>query len=422
MFDRVEITIKSGDGGDGAVSFRREKFVPFGGPDGGDGGNGGNVIIRASKDVDSLVEYRYKRAYKAGSGAKGQGSRKHGKSGGDLELLVPVGTVVSDLDQMDDYSYVLADLNKDGDEVTAALGGKGGGGNIHFASSTNQAPKIAQKGERGEERNIFLELKLIADVGIIGYPNAGKSSLMSKASAAKPKIANYPFTTLSPVLGVAVIGMESFIIAEVPGLIEDAHIGKGLGHDFLRHAVRTKVLIHLIDGTSPDAFEDYKRVNKELNLFDSSFLDKPQLVAINKIDLEAAKERKEDIIRSFALEGIKVSFISALTGEGVSELVQEAYEKLKSIKKKEIEPKEGKIKVFRPKPKDSGMSIAKEGEVFVIRYPSLERIAASVNPGDYEAVRQFRDHVYRAVGSRELEKAGIKAGDKVIISELEMEW
>jgi GTP-binding protein len=252
MIDRAEITVKAGDGGRGVVSFRHEKFVPFGGPDGGDGGDGGDVVVAAGEAVASLRAYRRKRYFKAGRGRDGAGQKKHGKKGADLVLAVPVGTVVSDKSPLEGDSLI-ADLARDGQTVVVAKGGRGGKGNVHFATATNQAPQIAQPGEAGEELTLTLELKLIADIGLIGYPNAGKSTLLAAVSAAKPRIAGYPFTTREPVLGVVEVGSQSFVLAEIPGLIKDAHLGKGLGHDFLRHIERTRGLIHLVDGSSESA-------------------------------------------------------------------------------------------------------------------------------------------------------------------------
>ena len=249
MFDRVGIEVKAGAGGDGVISFRREKFVPFGGPDGGDGGDGGDVIIMADSSVDSLRVFGRRRFYRAADGKDGKGKGKHGKKGENLILTVPVGTVVLRKTQIVDDALI-ADLKQPGQQVVVTKGGRGGLGNTHFASPTNQAPRIAQGGETGEENSIILEMRLIADVGIIGYPNVGKSTLLAAASAAKPKIASYPFTTCEPILGVAEVGQRSLVLAEIPGLIDGAHLGRGLGHDFLRHIVRTKILIHLVDGSA----------------------------------------------------------------------------------------------------------------------------------------------------------------------------
>lgn len=347
MFDKVGITVRAGDGGNGIVSFRREKFVPFGGPDGGDGGNGGDVVVAADAAATSLKMLARKRYYQAASGGNGGNKKKHGKKGDDLFLAVPVGTVVSYKSQIGDRA-IIADLDHPGEQAVAAKGGKGGLGNAHFATSTNQAPQTAQKGEGGEENSIILELKLIADVGLIGYPNVGKSSLLAAVSAAKPRIASYPFTTREPILGVVEVGNMSFVLAEIPGLIDGAHLGRGLGHDFLRHIMRTKVLIHLVDGSSPSPVEDMVRVNTELGLFDSSLAKKPQLVAVNKIDLPQARERLEEIRDGFAGIGSKALFVSAATGEGVSELTAQAVKLLQSAAK----PEAARIKkVFRPQPR-----------------------------------------------------------------------
>ncbi len=329
------------------MSFRREKFVPFGGPDGGDGGDGGDVIVRAEPAVTSLKVLARKRYYRAADGRNGGNKKRHGRKGEDLLLTVPVGTVVSHKSQIGD-SAAIADLDQPGEEVVVAKGGKGGFGNTHFASSTNQAPQVAQEGEEGEENSIILELKLIADVGLIGYPNVGKSSLLAAVSAAKPKIAGYPFTTLEPVLGVVEAGERSFVLAEIPGLIDGAHLGRGLGHDFLRHIIRTRMLIHLVDGGSPSPVEDMIRVNNELSLFDSALAQKPQLAAVNKIDLPEVRARLAEIRDGFSVVGTKVFFVSAATGEGIPELMAETMRLLKSAAK----PEAGKIKkVFHPQPR-----------------------------------------------------------------------
>ena len=348
MFDRAEIEVKAGDGGDGVVSFRHEKFVPFGGPDGGDGGDGGDVIVRADRGVTSLKFFRQKRRFKAASGGNGGGKKKHGRKGEDVVLGVPVGTVVSYKLQIAGDSLI-ADLDRDGQEVVVAKGGRGGLGNTRFATSTNQAPQIAEKGEVGEEHSILLELKLIADVGLIGYPNVGKSTLLAAVSAAKPKIASYPFTTREPVLGVVEVGRQSFILAEIPGLIDDAHLGRGLGHDFLRHIARTKVLIHLVDGSSASPAEDMARVNTELNLFDSALASKPQLVAVNKIDLPPVRARLDEIKKNLAAVGTRAFLVSAVSGEGLPGLMEAAMKVLRSTTAGRAGAKKPR-KVFHPKP------------------------------------------------------------------------
>ena len=421
MFDQVAIVVKAGNGGDGMVSFRREKFVPFGGPDGGDGGGGGDVIIMADPAVTNLRGFKQKRFYRAADGRGGRGKRQHGKKGESLVLTVPVGTMVlSELQIGGDV--LIADLEQLGQQAVVAKGGKGGLGNIHFASSTNQAPQIAQKGEVGEENSIILELRLIADVGIIGYPNVGKSTLLAAASAAKPKIASYPFTTREPILGMVEVGQESFILAEIPGLIDGAHLGRGLGHDFLRHIVRTKILIHLIGGDSVSPVKDMIQVNAELSLFDSALAQKPQLVVVNKIDLSQVRARLAEIKDVFSSVGATVFFISAATGEGVTGLMAETLKLLNRVTAgKEAERKVPK-KVFRPQPRGVAPSVCREGDTFVVVAPGLERITARMDVTNPEARRQLKRQLVRLGVGKSLEKAGIKPGDKVRCGDLEWEW
>ncbi len=420
MFDKVEIRVKAGRGGDGMVSFRREKFVPFGGPDGGDGGHGGGVVVIADGGVTGLGFFRPKAVYRAPDGEPGRGQKKQGKNGADLVLPVPVGTVVSGKTRLgsDTTSY---DLTQLGQRVVVAKGGSGGLGNTHFASSTNQVPRIAQKGEAGEEKDIILELKLIADAGIIGYPNVGKSSLLAAASAARPKIAGYPFTTLKPVLGVVIVGHHSFVLAEIPGLVSGAHIGRGLGHDFLRHVLRTKVLIHLVDGGSASPGDDVVRVNRELSLYDSDLALKPQLVAINKIDLPEVQARLGELKDNFAKVGIEARFVSVATGQGVPELMAEVLDMLERVSARE-EAGKAPMKVFRPRPKKAGVSVWREGDTFVVISPELERIVVGSDLTDPEARRQLIRLVDRASVRQALEKAGVEPGDKVRCGGLEWRW
>ena len=421
MIDRVEIVVKAGGGGDGTISFRREKFVPYGGPDGGDGGKGGNVVIKADPAVTSLWEFRQKRFYRAEDGKNGRGQKKHGKNGEDMILTVPEGTLVSHETVITDDA-LLADLELPGQQVIAAKGGRGGLGNTHFSSSTNQAPRIAQRGEAGEESSLILELRLIADVGIIGYPNVGKSTLLAAASAAKPKIASYPFTTREPALGVVEIGPQSFILAEIPGLIEDAHLGRGLGHDFLRHSLRTKMLIHLIDGDSELPVEDMIRVNSELSLFDSALAQKPQLVAVNKIDLPQVQTRLTEIREDFNNAGISVLFVSAATGKGVAKLMTETKKRLNQAEAEKERGKEVPKKVFRPQPKVSRASVRKEGDTFVVSVPELERLVVREGVTSPELRGQLKRQLARLGVTRTLLKAGIKAGDKIRCGTLKWEW
>ncbi len=421
MFDIAEIRVKAGDGGNGIASFRREKFVPLGGPDGGDGGKGGDVIVMADAGVTNLKIFRWQGMYRAKDGSYGRGQKKHGRDGDDKELLVPVGTVIQNKEG--NGNTVLADLDEPGRWAVVARGGRGGLGNVHFASSTNQAPRIAQGGETGEEKSIILELRLIADVGIIGYPNVGKSSLLAAASAAKPKIASYPFTTLEPVLGVVLIDHRSFVMAEIPGLIAGASLGRGLGHDFLRHVVRTKVLIHLLDGGSASPVEDMVQVNNELALFDSALAQKPQLVAVNKVDLPDVRVRIKEMKEGFSHAGIAAHFVSATTGEGVDELMAEALAMLGQATAPERPAERAPGKVFRPRPRVAGVSVQQEGDVFVVLAPELERIVSGTDKTDPEARRQLLGQLTKTNKvSRALGKAGVRPGDKVRCGSFEWRW
>ena len=421
MIDTVEILVRSGDGGSGAISFRREKFVPLGGPDGGDGGNGGDVVIRAEAASTSLRRYQHRRRYIARDGGNGGNRKKHGRNGDDLILAVPPGTIVVRKTALPGEE-VLADLEEAGQQVVVARGGRGGLGNTRFTSSTNQAPRIAQRGENGEEVAIVLELRLIADAGIIGYPNVGKSTLLTMASGVRPKIASYPFTTLEPVLGAVEVGVRSFVLAEIPGLIEDAHLGRGLGHEFLRHSLRTKILLHLVDGSHESPLEDMIRVNNELALYDSALAQKPQFVAVNKIDLSPVSARRLDIARSFKEAGIEVFFVSAETGQGVSELMAAIAGKLSDMGKSRAAIREASKKVFHPEPRERRARVVREGEIFIVQAPDLERIVAAKGVNENELRAQLLHQLARAGIVRELEKAGIKLGDRVRCGTVEWDW
>jgi GTP-binding protein len=421
MYDQVEIRVRAGNGGDGVVSFRQEKFVPFGGPDGGDGGDGGDVIIKAEGSVSSLRAFERRRFYKAGDGENGKGKKRHGKKGKTLILTVPTGTVVLLKAQVGGNSLI-ADLEQAGQQVIIAKGGKGGWGNVRFVSATNQAPQIAQKGEAGEENSVILELRLIADVGIIGYPNVGKSTLLAACSAAKPKIASYPFTTREPILGVVEVDQRSFVLAEIPGLIDGAHLGRGLGHDFLRHVARTKMLIHLIDGSSASPVDDMIRVNNELSLYDSALAQKFQLVAVNKIDLPEVRARLAEIRDAFHAAGLSPLFISAATGEGVSEFMAEAMEMVSQVTAERGAEEKVVKKIFHPQPRVASPSVHKEGDTFVIVAPELERIVAKSGVSSPEVLGQIRRQFTRLGVSKALGKVGVKPGDKVRCGSLEWEW
>lgn len=418
MYDRVSIIVRGGNGGTGAISFRREKYVPFGGPNGGDGGNGGNVVIKADASVTHFKEFRQRGLYRAGGGENGKGEKKSGKRGEDLIIKVPVGTMVYE-DGGEARRKLIADLLVVGEEVTVVKGGRGGWGNVHYATSTNQTPRLAQVGEEGEKKSLILELRLIADVGIIGYPNVGKSSLLAAVSAAKPAIADYPFTTKEPDLGVVEIGYDTFVIAEIPGLIEGAYQGRGLGYDFLRHSTRTKIFIHLIDGSAESPVENMTKVNNELSLYDPALGKKLQIVAVNKVDLPEVQAKVEDIKADFKWIGMKVQFVSAATGEGVKDLMKAVYDLLKTIP---VNRNEVESRVFRPQPRRHGTTISKDADTFVINLPDIERVILRVDMDDPTVRWQVHGLLLRRGIGKELEKAGIKGGDKVRCGNIEWEW
>jgi GTP-binding protein len=346
--DRADILVCGGCGGNGVVRFHHEKFIPLGGPDGGDGGKGGSVYLVADRSVNTLKQFKRQRQFKAASGKDGGKQKKHGAKGDDLIIKVPLGTMV--VLNEEEQEVLLADLSQQGQKVLVAKGGRGGLGNVHFATSINQAPKTATKGMPGEEHRLVLDLKLIADVGVIGYPNAGKSTLLTALSKARPKIADYPFTTIEPALGVVEVGMKTFVLAEIPGLVDGAHLGRGLGHEFLRHAERTKILLHLIDGSSPTVIDNMSSLNRELALYKQQMAQKPQLVAVNKVDLPEVKARLPEFRRLFKSLGIRVFFISAITGQCLSELLTEIMTTLEKVRDIQVGP-EVPVAVFKPKPK-----------------------------------------------------------------------
>lgn len=319
--DYVKIYVKAGDGGRGCISFRREKYVPRGGPDGGDGGRGGHIIFKATRELNTLLDLRYQREYRAKRGQHGMGKKMHGKNGEDMIIHVPVGTIIKNTDT----GEILADLDKEGEEAVIAKGGRGGLGNAHFATPTRQAPRFAQGGEEGEGKNLIIELKLLADVGLIGLPNAGKSTLISVISSARPKIADYPFTTLTPNLGVVKLeSFRSFVVADIPGLIEGAHKGAGLGFQFLRHVERTSMLLHLVDISEipeSDPVEDFKKINKELELYSPELMKKPQAVVGTKIDIAGDKKRLNKLEEYCKKNSIDFFPVSAVTDDGIKKLL-----------------------------------------------------------------------------------------------------
>lgn len=418
MIDQAVIQVKAGDGGNGCISFRREKFVPKGGPDGGDGGKGGSVYLEARADLTTLLPFRYRSRFEAPSGQHGRGKRMRGADGEDLVVPVPVGTLVYRLEG-DGNRTLLADLSRPGQRLLVARGGQGGRGNARFATPTNRTPLLAEAGEKGEQATLLLELKLLADVGIVGQPNAGKSSLLSRISAARPRVAPYPFTTTEPVLGVVEHKGREFVAVEVPGLIEGAHKGAGLGHHFLRHAERTRLLVHLLDGASPDPAGDYERLNRELLLYSPQLAGKPRVVAVNKVDLPQVRERAPHILQALAHAPQPVLLVSAATGEGVEALLDRVVEALASLPPPQPAPEEV---VIRPRPARDRRYIERQGGRFVVHWPRAERLAQMLRTRDRRAMAQFRWELERLGVSRALEQAGARPGDRVRIGPVELEW
>jgi GTP-binding protein len=347
LIDRVKIHVKGGKGGDGAVRFRREKFVPFGGPDGGDGGDGGSIFLVVEEGLSTLGDLKHQRIFRAENGKNGQGKKKHGRNGGDLSIKVPPGTIVRREEEGQEITVV--DLVEKGQKVVVAKGGKGGRGNARFATSTNRAPRIATQGRAGEEFLLTLELKLIADVGLVGFPSVGKSTLLNAVSNAKPEIANYPFTTKEPILGVVELGFRSFVLADIPGLIEGAHEGKGLGHDFLRHIERTRVLIFILNGESQNPLSDLRKLEEELFLFNSELRNRPKIITINKIDLPSVRERLLSLEKQLENINAPLHFISAATREGVDNLMKRTAAILDSLGTQTRKLEQTDFRVFHPK-------------------------------------------------------------------------
>ncbi len=416
FMDEVKIYVKAGDGGNGLVAFRREKFVPHGGPAGGDGGKGGDVCLVVNPRLNTLSVFKHKRHFKAGRGGNGGNFNRAGKNGADMVIEVPPGTLARD----DTTGRLLADLTQPGQRVCAARGGRGGRGNARFATSTNQAPRVAEKGEPGEERWLKLELRLLADVGIVGAPNAGKSTLLSVISAAKPKIADYPFTTLEPNLGVVEMDHRTFVAADIPGLIEGAHMGAGLGHAFLRHVQRTRVLIHLLDGAAEDPFADFIQINAELALFDKRLGEKPQLVVFNKMDLPQAEKRWPAVREQIEARGYAVMAISALTHTGVRELIGRVFQMLDEAPEA-LPPEE--VPVYTLDEDPLAFEIDRlDAHEWRVRGAHIER-AAKMTYWEYdEAILRFQ-RILETLGIYQaLIDAGVQQGDAVHIGEYELEW
>ncbi len=421
FIDSAKIYIKAGDGGNGIVSFHREKYVAAGGPDGGDGGKGGDVTFVVDEGQRTLIDFKYKRKYVAESGQNGGAGNCSGKSGADLVIKVPQGTIIKD----ENTSRIIVDLTKPGQRFILAKGGKGGAGNQHFATSTRQVPSFAKSGDPGDERNIILELKLLADVGLVGFPNAGKSTILSSSSAAKPKIADYPFTTLEPNLGVVnLAGITSFIIADIPGLIEGAHEGVGLGHEFLKHVERTKLLIHVVDVAAMDGREplkDFETINNELRQYNPKLAERPQVVAANKIDLPQGKENLGEFTSALEKDGYKVFPISAATGGGMRELMLYVAEMLSKLPDTVITD-DIEEEVVYTAAEEEPFSIRKEGKNYIVEGNWVRKIVGSTNFGIFESSQYFQRAIRTKGIVEALEKMGINEGDTVKMYDFEFEY
>ena len=419
--DYVKIIVKSGDGGDGAISFRREKYVAAGGPDGGDGGKGGDVYFTVDPDSNTLIDFRYKKKFKAENGKNGEGARRYGKGGEDLYIKVPLGTIIKDAET----GKVLADLCEQGQTELVFPGGRGGKGNSHFATSTRQAPHFSQGGEKGIEKEIILELKLLADVGLIGFPNVGKSTFLSTVTSATPKIADYHFTTLEPNLGVVKSEYgDSFVIADIPGIIEGASNGTGLGLQFLRHIERTRLLLHVIDvsgfeGRNP--VEDFNIINNELKSYSEKLSTRKQIIVASKADLIQDEEQYNELVELAKQKDMKIFKISSVTGEGVKELLDYVSETLKNLPKEDLIEIDEIQKVYTLEEKEE-FTINKEDGVWIVEGPGVERIMRRVNLDDNESMHYFHKSLDKLGVNQALKEAGVKDGDTVSIDGWELEW
>jgi GTP-binding protein len=417
--DKVTVIVKAGNGGNGAVSFRHEKFIDKGGPDGGDGGDGGDVVLVASRNENTLASFRYQKELTAENGGAGSKQRKHGRSGKDFEVRVPVGTVV-----LDENGNQLADLIDDSSRAVIAAGGKGGFGNAHFVSSRRQAPKFAEKGEPGDALTAVLELKMIADVGLVGLPNAGKSTLLSRVSNARPEIADYPFTTLTPNLGVVDIADKSLLFADIPGLIEGAAQGKGLGHEFLRHIERTEVLIHVIDAYQPDVAQTYAVVKNELREHDLALAKRPEIIALNKTEGldEAAIKPLVARLKKVAPAKTPIFAISAQSGNNLKELLYEVESAVRQARQKSerrAKPAKKGLPVLRLPHTAASWQVEKVGDTFVVSGKNIEKFARRTDFTNDEAVQRLRDIMRKTGITHELSRQGVKADDKIKIGDAE---
>ena len=418
--DYVKILVKSGDGGNGAVSFRREKYVAAGGPDGGDGGKGGDVYFYVNPDLNTLIDFRFKKKFIAENGKNGEGNHRYGKSADDLYIGVPIGTIIKDAET----NEILADLSEKDQKELVFPGGRGGKGNSHFATSTRQAPRFSQDGEKGIEKELILELKLIADVGLLGFPNVGKSTFLSRTTSATPKIANYHFTTLEPNLGVVKSEYgDSFVIADIPGIIEGASQGVGLGLQFLRHIERTRLLLHVIDVSGTEGrnpVEDFKVINEELKQYSEKLAKRKQIIVANKIDSMQDESLYKELEKMAKEKGIEIFKISAVTGEGLKELLTRVTEVLKILPKEEIvEIKQRKVYTLEEKQE---FTITKEDGMFIVDGPGVQRIMRRVNLEDNESMHYFQKCLEELGVNEALKEAGVKEGDTVKVVDWELEW
>ena len=418
--DYVKILVKSGDGGNGAVSFRREKYVAAGGPDGGDGGKGGDVYFYVNPDLNTLIDFRFKKKFIAENGKNGEGNHRYGKSADDLYIGVPIGTIIKDAET----NEVLADLSEKDQKELIFPGGRGGKGNSHFATSTRQAPRFSQDGEKGIEKELILELKLIADVGLLGFPNVGKSTFLSRTTSATPKIANYHFTTLEPNLGVVKSEYgDSFVIADIPGIIEGASQGVGLGLQFLRHIERTRLLLHVIDVSGTEGrnpVEDFKVINEELKQYSEKLANRKQIIVANKIDSMQDENLYKELEKMAREKKIEIFKISAVTGEGLKELLTRVTEVLKTLPKEEIvEIKQRKVYTLEEKQE---FTITREDGMFVVDGPGVQKIMRRVNLEDNESMHYFQKCLEDLGVNEALKEAGVKEGDTVKVVDWELEW
>lgn len=418
--DEAVLDVKGGDGGKGIVAFRREKYVPRGGPNGGNGGDGGDVILVADEGMNTLHAFRFTKRYEGGRGGHGGGTNQQGRRGEELRVKVPVGTLVRD----EATGELVADLVEHGQEAVVARGGRGGRGNAAFKSSTNQAPRVAELGEPGQAYRLHLELKLLADVGLAGLPNAGKSTLLGAVSAARPKIADYPFTTLTPQLGVVSVGYDDFVIADIPGLIEGASEGVGLGDRFLRHIERTRILLHMLDGAAEDPVADRRVIDAELRAFDEGLADRPRILAINKIDLPDVRDRLPELQAAFEAEGVKdIVAISAATREGLDDMLRLIARRLAELPRPVAAP-EAELPVIRPVAVDEDeFDITRDAEgTWLVSGTRIERAAVMTDWSNSDAAARFQ-RILEAVGvMRALREAGVAEGDTVRVGVAELEW